>query len=84
MHDDPTPGLGGLWRLLILDIDDPGDPKWIIATVTDPADVRSAAGDGELGEPGEVTRAWAASRHSYPRLALTALPSARCWRLDAG
>jgi hypothetical protein len=65
-----------------LDRDDPADPRWLVATVTDPADVRPAGDDGDdLGEP---VRAWAASRHSYPRLTLTPLPSARCWRLDAG
>jgi hypothetical protein len=84
MHDDPTHAPTGLWRLLILDLDDPADPRWLIATVTDPADVRSAEDGDADGEPGEATREWAASRHAYPRLELTALPSARCWPLDAG
>jgi hypothetical protein len=70
------------WRLLILDRDDPGDPRWLIATVTDPADV-IPADDGEA-EPGEAVRVWAASRHGHPRLTLAAMPSARVWRMDAG
>ncbi len=41
MPNDPTPTGSGPWRLLILD-PDPRDPKWIMATVTTPADVRPA------------------------------------------
>jgi hypothetical protein len=80
------PATHARWRLLILDRDDDdGDPRWLIATVTDPADVRPAGDDERAdGEPGERTREWAASRHAYPRLVLTALPSARVWRLDPG
>jgi hypothetical protein len=77
---------GPAWRVLILDRDDPDDPRWLIATVADPEDVRPAEGsEGELdpfAEPGERTRAWVASRGSHPHITLHPLPSARCWRLD--
>src|SRR6266487_1157623 len=40
----PPPG-NGPWRVLILD-SDPADPKWIVATVARPEDVRRATPGG--------------------------------------
>jgi hypothetical protein len=54
------PHTGVPWRVLLLDTSDRHDPKWVLATVTAPGDVRPAsAGDTE---PDDVTRAWAAGR----------------------
>jgi hypothetical protein len=39
----PEPdGTSGPWRILVLDTSDRSDPKWIMATVAVPADVRPA------------------------------------------
>jgi hypothetical protein len=73
-HTDRQPGE----RLLVLD-PDPADPKWILATVAAPGDVRPA-------DPGatvdEVTAAWVASVAGLSRLSLTPLPGALAWRVD--
>jgi hypothetical protein len=43
-HDPTTNGASkGPWRLLVLDRTDRTDPKWVLATVTEPGDVRPAA-----------------------------------------
>jgi hypothetical protein len=42
------------WRILVLDKSDPADPRWLIATVTLPSDVRPA----ELDAAGRYT-GWA-------------------------
>ena len=41
MENHPTTTTRGPWRVLILDRD-PRDPKWILATVATPGDVRPA------------------------------------------
>jgi hypothetical protein len=76
MNDLPTPD--GAWRLLILD-PDPADPKWMMATITGPADVRSAA----LGATGldDTAVAWVRARAGADH-ALIRLPRAQCWRVD--
>jgi hypothetical protein len=76
----PEPGPNGLWRVLILDRH-PADPKWILATVATPGDVRPARPDTTLDE---VTAAWVASAAGLFRPALTPLPGALCWRVDEG
>jgi hypothetical protein len=69
----------GPWRVLVLDRSDRSDPKWVLATVADPADVRPAGGADEA--PDEVTTAWVRARNGdAPEL--TALPRALCWRVD--
>ena len=75
---DPT--TSGPWRVLILD-PDPADPKWLLATICQPGDVRPA-GPGET-ELDEVTAAWVRS-HNGEAPTLTALPRALCWRVDEG
>jgi hypothetical protein len=37
----PAPGPNGRWRVLILDRD-PADPKWILATIATPDEIRPA------------------------------------------
>jgi hypothetical protein len=73
---------GGLFRLLVLDTSDPDDPKWLIATVTLPSDVRPA----EM-EPGgrryknwpEVV-AWVTHQAGHP---VSLIPLAgMVWRVD--
>jgi hypothetical protein len=76
----PAPGSNGPWRFLILDRD-PADPKWILATVATPGDVRPA-GPGATAD--EVTAAWVASVAGLFRPALTPLPGALVWRVDEG
>ena len=71
----------GPWRILILDAD-PADPKWILATVTQPDHVRPANSAAALVD--EVTAAWVASAAGLFRPALTPLPDALAWRVDEG
>jgi len=80
MSDPSTapPGRNGPWRVLILDRD-PDDPKWIVATVVELADVRPA-GPGAAVD--EVTTAWVAGRAGLARAALTPLPGALAWRVE--
>jgi hypothetical protein len=81
MTNAPTaPSAGnGPWRILILDRD-PADPKWILATVAAPDDVRPA---GAEEEPGEMTAAWVAARLGHARfVAFAPLPGALAWRVD--
>jgi hypothetical protein len=70
----------GPWRILILDAD-PADPKWILATVTQPDHVRPA--NPEAGAVDEVTAAWVEHSSEIPRAVLTTM-RAKCWRIDAG
>ena len=81
--DAPTSATAskGPWRILIADRD-PADPKWIIATVASPDDVRPASRfvrrDGAVDEP---TAAWVASlTGAHP--AFTPMPGALAWRVD--
>ena len=68
MPNDPTTTGNGPWRLLVLDRD-PTDPKWILATVAAPGDVRPAWPSGTVDED---TAAWVATaptctaRRSHP------------------
>jgi hypothetical protein len=74
MDNDPrhAPKGPGSWRLLVHD-PERGDPKWILATVTDPGDVRPASATDTA--PGDLIRAWAGGT-------LTPLPSARVWHIE--
>ena len=66
------------WRVLLLDRSDPADPKWILATVAAPGDVRPAhPGDSE---PDDVTAAWA-SRNGRNAVLLP-MRGALAWRID--
>jgi hypothetical protein len=76
-HPAPT---NGPWRVLILDTSDPADPKWILATVARPEDVRPA-------RPGafdvdDVTDAWVALNSGLCKPAFTAMPAVQCWQID--
>jgi len=74
----PPPG-NGPWHVLILD-SDPADPKWILATVAGPGDVRPAR-PGAAAVDG-VTAAWVALGSGLPKPAFTAMPAVRCCRID--
>jgi hypothetical protein len=74
----PAPGPNGPWRVLILDRD-PADPKWILATVASPGDVRPARPGASVDE---VTAAWVASASGLHRTGFTPLPGALAWRVD--
>ena len=78
MRNDPTTTPAGPWRILILD-PDPADPKWLLATIAEPDDVRPA----RCGETGldEVTAAWVRARLHRPAAALAAIPRVLAWRL---
>jgi hypothetical protein len=69
------------WRVLILDRER-GDPKFILATVSGPADVRPAR-DGDDGVD-EVTRRWVATASGLHQPELTPMPGATVWRVDEG
>jgi hypothetical protein len=69
----------GPWRILILDAD-PADPKWILATVTQPGHVRPANSAAAVVD--EVTAVWVVHSSEIPDPLLTAMP-AKCWRIDA-
>jgi hypothetical protein len=68
------------WRILILDRER-SDPKWILATVAAPGDVRPAAPDAAVDD---VTTAWVAARRGLAHIQLTQLLGASCWRVDEG
>jgi hypothetical protein len=63
---------------------DPADPKWIIATVTIPADVHPAVLDdaGRYTGWGEIAD-WVAGSTGRP-VALVPLHDALAWRVDEG
>ena len=82
MPNHPSTSSSRLWRLLILDRDEPGDTRWPITTVAGPADVRPA--DAADTAPDDVTRAWVGARHGPARVTLTPLPHAAVWRVDEG
>ncbi len=74
------PGPNGPWRLLILDRD-PADPKWILATVTTPADVQPAQrGDATAIVP--AGGAWVRGLLGRPGAALIPLHCPQVWRID--
>ena len=68
----PPPG-NGPWRVLILD-PDPADPKWVLATVASPRDVRPASSTAR--DVDNATTAWVIATSGLHDLALIALPSA--------
>ena len=73
------PAVNGLWRILIYD-PEPGDPRWLLTVVAEPADVRPAAQPGDIA-PDEATAQWVADRHGQPAT-LTRLSRALVWRVD--
>jgi hypothetical protein len=75
-----TPAVNGLWRILIHD-PEPGDPKWLLASVGGPADVRPASPSENA--PDEVTAAWVRARLGQPAAMLVVMPRALAWRVDA-
>jgi hypothetical protein len=81
MGNDPTITRAGPWRILVLDRS-ADDPKWILATVATPGDVRPAHAAGAVLD--EVTIAWVAAAVGLYRTALTPLRHADVWRVDEG
>ena len=80
MNDRPTITGTGPWRILVLDRD-PADPKWILATVMDPGDVRPA-GLGERGLTGwAAVTTWLHGLLGRPAK-LTPLFRPDVWRID--
>ncbi len=78
----PAPGKGP-WRILILDRD-LADPKWILATITIPSDVRPALLDTATGNAGQQSAAdWVAQLTGHPVI-LVPIPDAQAWRVDEG
>jgi hypothetical protein len=76
----PAPG-NGPWRILILDRD-PDDPKWILAMVALPADVRPAALDAAGEHAGEqAAAAWVAGLTGRA-VVLVPIDDALAWRVD--
>lgn len=70
----------GPWRVLVLDASG-DDPKWLIATVTEPEDVRPALiQDGRYHEWDNVTT-WVRRRVGRVRMVPS---SAIVWRIEEG
>jgi hypothetical protein len=71
----------GAWRVLVLDRD-PADPKWIVGTVVELADVRPADLDaaGNVKDWDEVLR-YAADRVGGP-VVLVSVDRPLAWRID--
>ena len=67
------PPANGPWRVLIFD-PDPADPKWVLATVASPRDVRPASSTAR--DVDDATTAWVIATSGLHDLALIALPSA--------
>ena len=78
MNKSVPPPSAGLWRILILDRTDAQDPKWLLAIVASPADVRPA--DPAREAPDEVTAHWAGARTGRA-VAVTPL-RASVWRVE--
>ncbi len=79
----PAAPCNGPWRILILDRD-PQDPKWIMATVAIPSDVRPALLDTTTGNAGQQAAAdWVARLTGRPVI-LVPIPGAQAWRIDEG
>jgi hypothetical protein len=74
-----NPVSNGPWRILVLD-PDATDPKWILATVARPEDVRPARHDA--AEVDDVIATWIAVNSGLYKPAFTAMPAAQCWRID--
>ena len=68
----------GPWLVLIHD-PSPDDPKFILATITQLSHIRPARPEPAVDD---VTAAWVASSSGLRNPVLTALPGARCWRID--
>jgi hypothetical protein len=72
------------WRLLLLDRTEADDPRWLVATVESPDDVRPAELD-DTGQPLAAdfmaAIAFASDRAGKPAV-LTSLPAARAWLID--
>lgn len=66
--------------MLILDKSDPADPKWILATVVRPDDVRPAKAGANAVD--DVTAAWDALSNGLYKPAFIAMPAVQCWRID--
>jgi hypothetical protein len=76
VDDHPTMHPAAPWRLLVFD-PDPADPKWVLATVLDPGDVRSAAAPDDP----EAVAGWVTARTGAARL--DPIPGALAWSLAA-
>ena len=74
------PGTNGPWRLLILDRE-PADPKWILATVASPSDVRPAD-PGDLFTGAQQAGEWVRGLLGRPHATLTPITRAHVWRID--
>jgi hypothetical protein len=79
MNENPTPARKGPWQLLVYD-HDTGDPKLILATVCDPADVEPAW-RGPTDRVLELATAWLLKRTGEPGQ-LVPLDGAEVWRVD--
>jgi hypothetical protein len=70
----------GPWTLLI---HDPGsidrDPKWLLAVIAGPEDVRPAAGE----EVDDLAAAWLRARNGGGPHRLIPVPGASVWRVEA-
>lgn len=76
----PAPGTGQ-WRILILDRDRE-DPKWILATVILPSDVRPALLDAAGGQSGgQAAAAWV-SQLTGRQVILVPIRDVLAWRVD--
>jgi hypothetical protein len=78
---DPN-GDRGPWRVVILDTT-PDDPKWLLATITMPSDVRPARldGAGRYLDWDEAVK-WVSAQVGWP---VRLVPvSAVAWRVDEG
>jgi hypothetical protein len=77
---EPGPSLArGPWRVLILDSSG-DDPKWVLATVTIPSDIRPAAIAGGRYTDWAATTEWVRFQVGHP-VALTPVP-AIVWRVS--
>lgn len=74
---------GGPWRVLLLDRD-PGDPRWVLASVTLDTDVRPARLDSVGGYlDWAATTRWVEAQIGG-RVALVPVHDPLAWRIDEG
>lgn len=81
-HREPGPGESP-WRLLVLDRSDPADPRWMLVTVAQAADVRPAMLDeiGRYDDWPQVTQ-WVREALGRSEVGLVPVPRPLVWRIE--
>jgi hypothetical protein len=84
MSNPITTTTTGLWRILLFDPSDPADPRWILASVVMPSDVRPADTDdsGHRYTDWPAVTRWVRAQVGRSDVSLVPMDRALCWRVD--